>query len=119
MSVGLIVERLAADASRITVEQWKTLVSQHPDLRLREEPYIGVVPRTGQKIVINIGEADSEILMEGEWQPFLRYNRGKLETEYQDEFDEPSNLFRRKIASIARELAAVVTTDAGDETLEW
>ena len=119
MSVGLIVERRGKDASRITIDQWKLLVSQHADLRLRVEPYIAVVPRTGQRIAINVGEADSEILDEGEWLPFLRYRRGTLTTEYLDEIDEPSNLLRRMTASIAKQLNAVVTTDAADEFLHW
>ena len=65
MSVDLIVERLGEGAPCIAVEEWKLLVSSDPDLRLRQEPYVAVNPRTRERIEIKAGEADSEILSEG------------------------------------------------------
>ncbi len=118
MSIGLIVERRGEATERISVDEWKQFVSSRDDVRLRTEPYVAVNPLTSQRISIPLGEADSEILVSGEWLPFLRYKRGKLITEYQEEFDDPSNEIRIMIAYAARAFQAVIGTDLGDEVLD-
>lgn len=122
MSVGLVVKRVAdgsAVPNRIAVSEWKQLVDEDPDLRLRVESYFVSNPRTGESIKIAVGDADAEIRTEGEWAPFLRFSAGSLKTEYQESFDDPHDPIRSKIAAIAERLGAVIGTDASDDTLAW
>jgi hypothetical protein len=74
---------------------------------------------TGDQIRLRAGEADSEFLSGGTWQPFLRLVRGKLVTEYRPEFEEPGNEARRKLATVAKALNASLMTDVDDEPLNW
>ena len=69
--------------------------------------------------MIRAGDAEAEIHIDGKWLPFLRFRRGTLMIKYHSEFDDPENELRKKIAQIARQLHAVVTSDAADDTLEW
>jgi len=119
MSMGIISERRGEAAERITVEEWEKVVACHTGMRLRKEPYVAVNPRTLEKIVFPCGEADAEILIKDEWLPFLRFERGSLTTEYQDEFDDSTNEIRIAIARIAAALSAVVGTDFSDGLLDW
>ena len=120
-SIGLIVERVGEGGHRspIDIEEWKRLIMESHDLRLRSEPYVAVNPRTGERITAKAGEADSEMLVGGAWIPFLKFRGGELYTRYREAFEDPSNPFRVKIAEIARKLNAVITTDAGPGILEW
>ena len=115
MSVSIVVHR----PQRIALEEWHRVVGAHSDLRIRTEPYFAENPATGAAIQIPAGEADAEILEDGHWLPFLCWHRGRLVTEYRDEFDHPANPVRKKLAAIAQELGAVLGTDAGDEVLAW
>jgi hypothetical protein len=119
MSMGLIIERRGNACERITVEEWEKVISGQPDMRIRKEPYFAVNPRTLEKIVFPCGEADAEILVNGEWLPFLRFEQGSLVTEYQDEFEDPANEIRIAIVHIAEALRAVVGTDFSDELVDW
>lgn len=121
MSVGIILARRGPDGTRVPIplEEWRRYVSEQADLRLRLEPYVAVNPKTGAKLKLPLGEADSEILLQGEWVPFLRFRKGSLVTEFRPQHDDPSNPERNRIASVATQLGAVLGTDAGDEALEW
>jgi hypothetical protein len=124
MSSGIIVQRVLKEDGNevlvpIAVSEWKQLVDEDPDLRWRAEPYSATNPRTGERIKIPVGAADSEICMAGEWFPFLRFFDGSLETKYQEAFEDPRNAARNKIAAVAKRLGAVITTDAGDDQLRW
>jgi hypothetical protein len=116
MSVGLIVER---PGNPIDVNEWRSLVACDPSLQMRDTPYSAVNPSNGAVIAIQVGEADSELLQDGEWLPFLRFKRGRLVTEYLDEFEDPANPIRAKIATVASSLKAVIANDADDELLDW
>jgi hypothetical protein len=115
MSVAILIER----SPSITLEEWRSLIAADSDLRMRTEPYFAANPRTGASIQLPLGEADSEIHEDGEWLPFLRWQRGRLAMEYRDEFEDPTNPARRKLVALAKELRAILGTDAGDEALEW
>jgi hypothetical protein len=116
VSIALLVTR--PDAA-IALSEWMAIVDQDDTLRLRVEPYVAVNPRTGEKISINPGDAATEIQINGEWLPFLRFRNGALTTKYVQEFDDPQNAGRIKITTIARRLGALICTDAGDEFLRW
>jgi hypothetical protein len=117
MSIALI---LARPGSAISLSEWTRLVEEDDDLRLRSEPYVAINPSTRAKISIKTGEADAEFLVNGQWVPFLRYRKGgDLATKFVQEFNDPQNATRLKIASIATLLGALITTDAGDEVLSW
>jgi hypothetical protein len=117
--VGLNLIMMRPNGSQIALIEWKQIVDLDPDLRLREQAYEAVNPRTGQKIRMQVGEADAELRLGDDWQPFLRYGRGELAIPFVAEFDNPQNPVRRKIAAIARGLQALITTDAGDDVLNW
>jgi hypothetical protein len=119
MSISLIIERRGEGVERISIDDWRQFVSDHNGVRFRTEPYVALNPLTSQQISLPLGEADSEVLVKGEWLPFLRYKTGKLVTEYQEEFEYPSNEIRIEIARAAAVLHAVIGTDLGDEVFDW
>lgn len=119
MSISLFVQRLNGSERSISLEDWRRVVSQEPDLRLRTDAHVAVNPATGDQIRLRAGEADSEFLSGGAWLPFLRLVRGKLVTEYRPEFEEPGNEVRRKLASVAKALNASVMTDVDDKPSNW
>jgi len=118
MSIGLIVERQPRE-STIGVDEWLALLVKDSELRHRHQPYWATNPVTGHQIKINVGEADAEFLRHEQWEPFLRFQRGKLVTEYSDELANPADLRRRKIVEIAVKLGARICTDVDDEPLDW
>lgn len=119
MSIGMIIERRGHSSTRISIDEWKALVASRADLQIRSEPYVAFIPSTMQQITLPLGEADSEVLVEGQWLPFLRFHCGALVTEYDDEFETQSNPTRLVIIEVAKELGAVIGTDLGDEIFEW
>lgn len=120
MSAGLIIERNSNNRDvLITIEEWKQLIATHSDLRLRVDPYVTIDLQTGTHIQIPVGVADTEMRCSNEWIPFLRFRRGRLVTEFREEFKDPRNVLRLKIAEVAKQLGAVVTTDVNDEKLDW
>uniref|UniRef100_UPI000D3511DD hypothetical protein n=1 Tax=unclassified Variovorax TaxID=663243 RepID=UPI000D3511DD len=78
MSISLFIERLTGTERSISLEDWKRLVAQHHDLRLRTDAHVAADPTTGDPIRLQAGEAESELLCGGAWQPFLRFARGRL-----------------------------------------
>jgi hypothetical protein len=119
LSISLFVERLTGTERSISLEDWRRVVLRDADLHLRAEAHLAVNPMTGDQIRLPAGEADSELLSGGAWQPFLRFVRGRLVTEYRPELEEPGNEVRRKLASVAKALNASLMTDVDDEPLNW
>lgn len=121
MTVELLVERRdqVNMAGQIGIDEWREILEADPQLRTRSEPYKATNPRTREEVVMSAGEATAEICVDGEWLPFLRYSRGTLRINYKSEFEDPENELRKKIAGIARQLRAVVTSTAADDILEW
>jgi len=121
MSVSLVVERRSASAGRsdISIEEWKRVVGQYADLRLRSAPYVAVNPKTGERIEMPAGQADAEMQVKGEWLPLLRFRRGALTAGYRREFEDPTDPIRARIALVAKQLGAVIGTDAGDDVFSW
>ncbi len=124
MGISLIVtkswDRDFNDTSQsIAFDQWTAFVNQAPDVQLRTEDHVAVNPATGEKITIPAGEGESELLIGGECVPFLRFRSGNLVMEYTPDLDDPDNPVRDKISSVAKQLGALITHDAGDEILEW
>lgn len=117
MGVELIIER--ADYSAISIDEWKQLVADDSDLRYRTQPYCAVNPKTGDRIVIPVAEGDTEFRNDGEWVPFLWFDWGRLKLGYCDCFDNPQDAIRLKLVAIARQLGAVVRSDAGDDLVQW
>jgi hypothetical protein len=119
MSIGLLIKRPGISEARIAAEEWLQIVTSDGDLRLRKEPYIAVNPVTGETIQIDVGEADSEIHVNGEWLPFLCWRRGDLTTKYVRELEDKNNPRRMKLVAVANQLKAIIVSDAGDEPLAW
>ena len=121
MSVEVLVERHDEGnaPTPIDIGEWKEILEADPQLRMHAEAYHAIHPTTGEQLTIRAGEADAEIHVDGKWLPFLRFRRGALMIKYQSEFENPENELRKKIAQIARQLRAVVTSDASDDALEW
>jgi hypothetical protein len=119
MSIGLIVARRSGRPDHIKLDEWQNLIASHQDLRIRSDPYVAFNPRTGQELRVPAGEADSEFLAEGEWLPFLRFSRGTLTTKYVSTLEDPRDPVRNKIAQVASELGAVISTDSDDAVFDW
>jgi hypothetical protein len=116
MSIGIVIYR----SSPISLNEWKAIVSSDSGLRLKAAPYSAPNPESGELLAVSAGEADAEIQdTGGEWLPFLRWRRGSLTTAYEPEFEVPSNPVRLKLVHVAKQLHAVLGTDASDEALEW
>ena len=118
MGVTLYVER-SRNQPAIELKDWSSLIEADTNFRIRTSPYAVVNPTTGSTIEMAVGEADSEISVDGEWTPFLCFRRGKLTINYIEDFDDPSNPQRQKITEIARSLSALIVTDVEDEPLNW
>lgn len=93
MSISIVVTRHAENAECISIDDWKAVIEQHSDLRLRSEPYTIVNPKTGETLKMPAGEADSEFRHQGGWIPFLRFRAGTLFAKYQPEFETISKLW--------------------------
>jgi hypothetical protein len=119
MSVAILIERRGSAASSISLEEWRALVANHSTLRIRGEPWLARNPATNAVISIPVGEADSEVYVDGQWLPFLRWQRGTLVSEYDEELEDPANPIRNELVNVARELTGVLGTDIGDEELAW
>lgn len=115
MSIGIVIRR----ASSISLDEWRSFVSSDSSLRLRSEPYLARNPSAGKLITFPHGEADAEILSEEVWVPFLRWQRGRLTTEFNSSFEVPSNPIRIRLVQVAKHFGAVLETDASDEALDW
>lgn len=100
--MSTIIER--SKDSSISLNEWLALVASDASLRIRSYPYLVVDPATGKGIEIPNGIADSEILIDGEWEPFLRWEEGLLiaDDDITDEEDER----HVKIVAIATQLVA-------------
>lgn len=118
MSVTLYIER-PRNQPAIEINEWLSAIKADAQLQMRTAPYKVINPTTGATIEMSVGEADSEIYVDGEWVPFLQFRRGKLRTGYVEEFDDPSDLRRQKISAIAKALDAQIATDADDDLLDW
>ena len=112
MGAEVVIER--ADYSAISIDEWKQLVASDPDLRFRTEPYFCINPQTGDRIVVPVGDGDTELSTNKGWIPFLWFNGGRLKCGYNDCLLDPQNPERWKIVAIARQLGAVVRSDLGD-----
>lgn len=101
--MSIIIERQDPDLP-ISLDEWLALVSSDKSLRIRTSPYLAVDPATGNGIEIPIDDADSEILIDDEWEPFLRWEEGLLiaDDDITDEDDER----HIKMVAIARQLAS-------------
>lgn len=117
MSVDVIVMRPSGLA--VELSEWMEVVEADPDLQIRAAPYELRNPMTGEMMRMAPGEADAELRVGEGWLPCLSYRRGALMTRYIDAYDDERHPVRVKIASIARRLGAIITTDAGDDPLDW
>jgi hypothetical protein len=103
----------------ITFVEWTKLIENDPGLRMRTAPHVAVNPTTGERLVMEAGEVDSELEVCGGWVPFLRYHEGELTMRFTDALLDHRDPIRNKIAAIARELNALITHDVGGELLRW
>ncbi|MBX9774899.1 MAG: hypothetical protein K2Y71_10870 [Xanthobacteraceae bacterium] len=106
MSIELIVTRridrtLRPTGQSIGLMEWIQLVDADPALKMRSTPRRGMNPASGEGIVIGTGPADSEVQIQGEWVPFLRYREGELTMRFTDDLLDPNNTVRGKIAAVA------------------
>jgi len=115
MSTGIVIYK----SPLISLDEWRNLISSDNSLRLRLDPYSACNPKSGERITIPAGEADTEIQVMGQWEPFLHWRRGSLTMKYMPEFETPSNPIRCKLVQVAKKLHAVLGTDVSDEALGW
>jgi hypothetical protein len=119
MLMGVSILVISKDHSLLSLADWIAYVNSQPDLRINKKGYTARNPRTGTEIYIPSGEADSELLIGNQWEPFLRYEQGKLELQYHLDLETPTNPHRLKVAAVAKALRLAIKADAGDEPILW
>lgn len=119
MSFALIVERRGS-AAPIRLDEWRSWVAASEQLQLRTEPRVGVIPTSGKRFVLPLGPADADILVDGQWEPFLRFDDGALVIEYDEDYEDPDHPIRMAIVQVARALRAVIGNDMDEEEVfDW
>jgi len=123
MGITLIVQRVGNDESLlsglISIDEWLALVEEDEDLRLRADDHVARNSATGQEIRMAARPGEADLRIDSQFVPFLAFRDGALTTSYRDQMSDPDDQLRRKIGQVARTLNAVLTTDAGDDILDW
>ena len=124
MSVSLIVtisidREFNETDDEIDDDDWLELIESDPVLNLRTEPFTAAVP-DGTVISMPVPDSQSELMLDdGTSIPFLALSGGELSMRYHPDMEIPTNPVRLKVAEIARHFDALITSDAGDDCLEW
>ncbi|MCO6044422.1 hypothetical protein NG895_10945 [Aeoliella sp. ICT_H6.2] len=124
MSVSLIVTKSIdrdynETGDSISDADWIAFIESDSALALRTEPFEATAP-DGGVIRMSVPPGQSEMaLNDGTRIPFLALSRGELSMRYHPDMEDVSNLVRQKVAQIAHHFNALITSDAGDEFLEW
>ena len=124
MSVSLIVtisndREFNEKDDEIDDYDWLELIEFDPALNLRTEPITATAP-DGTVISMSVPNGQSELrLDDGTSIPFLALSGGELSMRYHPDMEIPTNPVRLKVAEIARHFDALITSDAGDDFLEW
>ena len=77
-------------------------IDSHENLRHRNKKVVGINPSTGARIEVAPDSGDSDILIKGRWQHFLRYEDGILTRKYNPGLADPSNEVRVNVVKVAR-----------------
>lgn len=124
MSVSLIVttsidRNYNETGESISDADWMAFVDSDSTLASRTEPFEATAP-DGSVIRMSAPPGQSELTVdEGARIPFLVLSHGELSMRYHPDMEDASNPVRQKVVQIARHFNALITTDAGDEFLEW
>ena len=124
MSVSLIVtisidREFNETDDEIDDDDWLKLIESDPALNLRTEPFTATAP-DGTVISMSVPDGQSELMRDdGTSTPFLALSGGELSMRYHSDMEIPTNPVRLKVAEIARHFDALITSDAGDDFLEW
>ena len=124
MSVSLIVttsidREFNETGDEIDDDDWLELIESDPALNLRTEPSTATAP-DGTVISMSVPDGKSELMLDdGSSIPFLVLSGGELSMRYHPDMEMPTNPVRLKVAEIARHFDALITSDAGDDLLEW
>ena len=124
MSVSLIVtisidREFNETDDEIDDDDWLELIEADPALNLRTEPFTATAP-DGTVISMSVPDGQSELMLDdGTSIPFLALSGGELSMPYHSDMEIPTNPVRLKVAEIARHFDALITSDAGDDFLEW
>ena len=124
MSVSLIVTKSIdrdynETGDSISDADWMAFVNSDSALAARTEPFEAIAP-DGSVIRMAAPPGQSELTLDdGALIPFLVLSHGELSMRYHPDLEDASNPVRQKVVQIARQFNALITTDAGDEFLEW
>ena len=124
MSVSLIVtisidREFNETDDEIDDDDWLELIEADTALNLRTEPFTATAP-DGTVISMSVPDGQSELMLDdGTSIPFLALSGGELSMRYHSDMEIPTNPVRLKVAEIARHFDALITSDAGDDFLEW
>ena len=85
MSISVLVtqgydEDFNQTGLEIDEEEWEGFVESQDNLRFNSESVVFNNPVTGEMIETPALEGASEVLINGDWQPFLSYYNGELST---------------------------------------
>lgn len=124
MGVSLIVTKsLDRDYNEtgcaISDTDWIALVAADATLAIRTEPFTATAP-DGSVISMAAPAGQSEFtLPNGSSIPFLHLSGGELSMRYHADMETADDPVRFKVVKIARHFDALITSDAGDDFLEW
>jgi len=117
MSVSLIVTKsydkdFNQTGLEINQDVWSDFVESQNNVRFKTTPYSIKNPVTGYTIEIPTPDGATEILVEGNWLPFLYFQKGELMIRYSQDMEYADNHIRQVIIEVASYLSAMITTDA-------
>jgi hypothetical protein len=124
MGVSLIVTKsfdrnYNETGDSISDADWLALVDADTTLAICTEPFTATAP-DGSVISMAAPPGQSElVLSDGASIPFLRLSGGELSMRYHPDMEAADNPVRLKVAEIARHFKALITSDTGDDFLEW
>ena len=124
MSVSLIITTSIdrdynETGDSISDTDWTAFIESDAALAIRTEPFEATAP-DGSVIRMSVPPGQSELTLDdGTRIPFLVLSHGELSMRYHPNMEDVSDPVRQKVAQVARHFNALITSDAGDDFLEW
>jgi len=99
----------------IGLEEWKEAVDSTKNVRINEEDYVAVDPRTGSELRVCAAEGDAEVYFstESEWIRILRFNH-RISFKPTENWNEPEDELSKVIFILAEKLKAQVIGNEGE-----
>ena len=118
MAYEIHIDRVSDDGTplepELSLDEWKAIVSETNESRLKSTDHSFTNPRTGEVITIGRRDGDTEMLINQEWLPIFLWRNGRVSFKGLPSFDNPDDPIRRIAFSLAAKLDARVVGDGGE-----